>query len=166
MKQKLSLSEFRKLSDEEICARVNEQMQKDKHSTKEAMSASGYDFSWTSMKKEAENRGLQEGFFDPNSSGVKYVDSVPERIDILLKGKENGVRRSYTFEKADVDRLDSMTRNFKKDADKSAIVSALMHYALDAFDEAIRKGELHIIREVPELYMPANEEAEMNHETD
>lgn len=166
MKQKISLMEFRKLSDDDVCARVNAQMQKDKYSTKEAMSASGYNFSWTSMKKEAENRGLQEGFFDPNSTGVKYVNSVPDKIEILLKGKENGVRRSYTFEKADVDRLDKMTRNFKKDADKSAVVSALMHYALDAFDEANRKGMLNIIREAPELCMSANEESEMNHETD
>lgn len=164
--KKLSLMEFRKLTNDELCVRVNEQMQRSNYSSSKAMNEGGYDFSWTSMKNEAEKRGLQEGFFDPNSSGVKYVDSVPKSIVIYLKGKENGVRRSYTFEKADMDRLDSMTRNFKKDADKSAFVSEMMHYALDAFDKANRKGMLQIIREVPELYISANEESEMNHETD
>ena len=59
----MTLTEFRLLTKEEIGQRINLQLFQEQHSTKEAMQASGYAFSWGSMKKVAEDMGLVLGFF-------------------------------------------------------------------------------------------------------
>ena len=157
----MTLEQFRDLSDAEICKRINEQFQLTNYSAKEVMHNSGYDFSWGSMRKEALDRGLKEGFFFPDKQG--YPQSIgtveePEEIRIILCGKEDAVRRTISIERGDAERIDTLTENLTRSADKSAVVAAMLRYGLDAFEQAAKSGMIILERPAPQICLQPHKE--------
>lgn len=151
----MKLKEFRNLPKAEICNRINLQLKQENHSTKKVMEANGYEFSWTSMRKEALDNGLIEGFYDPTGD-VANVDissfSPVKEVKINLnRGREEKVRRTYTFDKEDVDELDLLLKDFIKSSDKSEALSVIFKLGLEELVKAARADKIKIIRPTPEL---------------
>ena len=151
----MKLKEFRNLSKAEICNRINLQLKQENHSTKKAMEANGYEFSWTSMRKEALASGLVEGFFDPTGE-ITNVDissySPVREVQINLnRDREEKVRRTYSFDKEDVDELDLLLKDFIKSSDKSEALSVIFKLGLQELVKAAKADKIKIVRPTPEL---------------
>ena len=137
----MSLDEFRQLDILKVRDRINEQLKLSNYSSKEAMASKGYGFSWTSMKNVAEEKGLLYGFY--TTDDISNRDEP--KIEVLLAAKQDPVRRTYALDRKDAKRLDNVLRIFKRSADKSAVVSTMIRYALDYFERAIEKGSIKVV---------------------
>lgn len=144
----MKLAEFRQLSDAEVCKRVNAQFALPDYHKKEVMEEQGYDFSWTSMEKEAKKRGLARMYAPRNGEAL---EGNVEPIMIELVGKEVGERRTFTAEKRDWQRLDDLTKKLRRTSDKSAIFSKVLQIGLDAIEAAAKMDRVKLVRPAPEL---------------
>lgn len=151
----MTTEELRQLSTEEIRKRINELSKNKKKSSKEVMQEYGYGFTWGVLRDEALVRGLVQGYIYEDDTQTDFREyHRPQQKEIIIdldRVRDKKLRRPITFDKEVADKLDILLRDFKKDADKSKVYDVIFRLGLDVLFRAIAKGNVRIVRSVPEL---------------
>lgn len=135
----LSLREFRRLPADEICARINEMSNVKSHYDPEVMKQYGYDFTWMSMRKVAEELGLTYGFFDGEKAPA---EGNYRRITVELKGKSDYHKKSIFCDEEALALIEKMTKDIGDTYGKAAILSAIIREGTLALEKAGQKGNI------------------------
>ena len=101
----ISLKEFKRLPREEMCARLNEMNETKNHYDSTVMEENGYDFSWASMKKVADEMDFSYGFFDaldPKDTGT------PKEVVVNLRDKDSYMKKTLYVDKTTLPILEKL----------------------------------------------------------
>lgn len=140
----LSLKEFERLPTEELCIRMNEMLRVPSHYTPDVMAEHGYSFTWASMKRVANDRGLVEGFYDPTCTGVRIVYPGDDGLELLLKDKEAYTRRTLAIEKDTAEKLGRVLGTVAGSYNRGALLTAIVESGLEVLENARAAGKLTV----------------------
>lgn len=137
----ISLKEFKKLPRDEIRRRINEMDGKKNHYDPAVMEENGYEFTWASMKKVAEELGFSYGFFDVDEETGKVVLGG---ITVSLRDKDDYSKKTFFLDKEVEPSLEKLLR--VGDAyGKAAILSAIVAEGCRVIEGAFSRGQVRFV---------------------
>lgn len=137
----LSLKEFKRLPREEMCARLNEMNETKNHYDPSVMEENGYDFSWASMKKVADEMEFSYGFFDasnPSDTGA------PKEVIVNLRDKEEYSKKTIYVDKAAIPILEKLLCVGGTYAN-AALLSAIIMEGCKTLERANHNGKVRFV---------------------
>lgn len=137
----ISLKEFKRLDRKEICIRLNEMNETKNHYDPAVMAENGYDFSWASMKKVAEEMNFSFGFFDvenPQETGT------PKEVVVNLKDKDSYAKKTLYLDKGTVPVLEKLLC-VGGTYGNAALLSAIIGEGCKVFERANHNGKVKFV---------------------